>query len=84
MGYIDARRLTEATEIFVKSLGKDSNINSARSFFESDMSNLYRSFTNGVVKREDLGKNIGNVLNKYKIYPGSTSLDGLQKKINNM
>jgi len=80
MGYIDSRKILSLTDEFLASIGKKSEVDSARSFFESKMSNLGRSFDTGEVQRGELAEKVSELLKSFKIYLRSDELRALDKK----
>ena len=80
MAYIDSRKILSLTDDFLVSIGKKSEVDSARSFFESKMSNLGRSFENGETQQEKLAEEIMELLKSFKVYLRSDEVRALNKK----
>lgn len=80
MSYIDSRKILVLTDEFLDSIGKKSEVDSARSFFESKIRNLGRSFENGDIQQEKLAEEISELLKSFKIFLRPDEVRVLHKK----
>lgn len=81
MGYMDAQKFIALVDGFLESINEKPKVDSARSFFENKMRDLWRSCENGEIERGALGEKVGNLLRDFTVYLNGQNIRDLQKTI---